>query len=70
MKNLYFLNPCTFFIFLLVMSYGQEDKKVIAKIEHSTVENQMKLKATVTNNTAIYKELNYLLVSIKKGGEG
>lgn len=70
MKNLYLLNLCIFFIFLSVKSYGQEEKKIIAKIEHSMVENQMKLKATVVNNTAIYKELNYLLVSIKKGGDG
>lgn len=70
MKNLYFLNLCTLFIFLSVYMYGQEDKKIRAKIEQSTVEGQMKLKAVVTNNTAIYKELNYLLVSIKKSADG
>jgi hypothetical protein len=50
--------------------YGQEDKKVTAKIESSFVENQINLKAVVTNSTTIYKELNYLLISIKKGNGG
>lgn len=70
MKNSYSLILCTFFIFLSVFVYGQEDRKVIARIESSTVENQIQLKAVVTNNTTIYKELNYLLVSIKKGNGG
>jgi len=61
---------CTFFIFLSVFVYGQEDKKVTAKIESSFVENQINLKAVVTNSTTIYKELNYLLISIKKGNGG
>ncbi|AZB11720.1 hypothetical protein EG344_06375 [Chryseobacterium sp. G0162] len=52
------------------MGYGQEDKKVTARIESSTLENQIKIKAIVVNNTAVYKELNYLLISIKKGNGG
>jgi len=60
----------TFFIFLSVMIYGQDDKKVIARLENSLLENQIKLKAVVMNNTAVYKELNYLLVSIKKNSDG
>ncbi|WP_449399298.1 hypothetical protein [Chryseobacterium wanjuense] len=52
------------------MAHAQEDKRVTAKIESSFVENQIKLKAVVSNNTTIYKELNYLLVSIKKGSGG
>jgi hypothetical protein len=70
MKNFPFLTLCTLFIFLSAAVYGQEDKKVTAKIESTTLENQIKLKAVVTNNTAIYKELNYLLISIKKGSGG
>ncbi|MEN4760036.1 CsgE family curli-type amyloid fiber assembly protein [Chryseobacterium sp. C39-AII1] len=70
MKNLYSLKLCLLFIFLSVFLYGQEDKKVTAKIENEIVENQIKLKAVVTNNTPIYKELNYLLVSIKKTSSG
>ncbi|WP_415326021.1 curli-like amyloid fiber formation chaperone CsgH [Chryseobacterium sp. MMS23-Vi53] len=70
MDKSYSLILCTFFIFLSVFSYGQEDRKVSAKIESSTVEGQIKLKAVVTNTTSIYKELNYLLVSIKKGSAG
>ncbi|WP_076445329.1 CsgE family curli-type amyloid fiber assembly protein [Chryseobacterium sp. RU37D] len=66
MKNSYPLIWCTFFVFLSILVYGQEDKKVTAKIESSMVENQIKLKAIVTNGTPIYKELNYLLISIKK----
>lgn len=70
MKILYSLSLSTLFIFLSIQVYGQEDKKVNAKIESSHIENQIKLKAVVINNTAVYKELNYLLVSIKKGDGG
>lgn len=70
MKILYSLSLGALFIFLSVLAYGQEDKKVTAKIESSHIENQIKLKAVVINNTAVYKELNYLLVSIKKGDGG
>ncbi len=70
MKLLYSLNLCTLFIFLSATVNGQEDKKVNAKIEKSILENQIRLKAVVTNNTSVYKELNYLLVSIKKGNAG
>lgn len=70
MKSFYSLILCTFFIFLSLQFFGQEDKKVTAKIESSTVENQIRLKAVVSNGTTIYKELNYLLVSIKKGNGG
>ena len=57
-------------MFFSLLAYAQEEKKVVAKIESEFVENQVKLKAIVTNNTNIYKELNYLLVSIKKGDGG
>lgn len=70
MKLLYSLSLCTLFIFLSARVDGQEDKKVNARIENTILENQIRLKAVVTNNTAVYKELNYLLVSIKKGNEG
>lgn len=70
MKLLYSLSLGTFFSFLSVWTYGQEDKKVNARIESSLLENQVRLKAVVVNNTAVYKELNYLLVSIKKGNGG
>ncbi|WP_241486057.1 curli production assembly/transport protein CsgE [Chryseobacterium angstadtii] len=70
MKFLYSLNLCTLFIFLSALVDGQEDKKVNARIESSTLENQIRLKAVVTNNTAVYKELNYMLISIKKGNSG
>lgn len=70
MKILYSMSLNTFFIFLSVMIYGQDDKKVIARLENSLLENQIKLKAVVMNNTAVYKELNYLLVSIKKNSDG
>ncbi|MFC3161030.1 Curli assembly protein CsgE [Chryseobacterium arachidis] len=70
MKKLSALTLCTFFIFLAITTYGQEDKKVTAKIESSMLEDQIRIKATVTNGTAIYQELNYLLISIKKGDGG
>lgn len=70
MKSLFILSFNTFFFFLSVLGYGQEDKKVTARIERSILENQIKIKAVVVNNTAVYKELNYLLISIKKGNGG
>lgn len=70
MKLLYSLSMCTLFIFLSALVDGQEDKKVNARIESSILENQIKLKALITNNTQVYKELNYLLISIKKGNSG
>jgi len=70
MKFSYSLRLCTLFIFLSVIINGQEDRKVNAKIESSILENQIRLKAVVTNNMAVYKELNYLLISIKKGSAG
>ncbi|WP_426480619.1 CsgE family curli-type amyloid fiber assembly protein [Chryseobacterium sp. R2ACT005] len=70
MKLLYSLSLSTFFSFLSVWTYGQEDKKINARIESSLLENQIILKAIVMNNTIVYKELNYLLVSIKKGNGG
>lgn len=69
MKNFYSLILCSF-IFLSVLISGQEDKKINAKIESKIMEGQINMKAVVTNNTTIYKELNYLLVSIKKGNGG
>lgn len=62
---------CTaLFIFLSVFTYGQDDKKIVAKIEKDVVEKQLKIKALVTNNASTYQELNYLLISIKKGATG
>jgi hypothetical protein len=58
------------FVFLSVFIYGQEDKKIVAKIEKDAIEKQLKIKALVTNNTSTYQELNYLLISIKKGASG
>ncbi|WP_288448450.1 CsgE family curli-type amyloid fiber assembly protein [uncultured Chryseobacterium sp.] len=70
MKLLYSLSLSIFFTFLSVRGYGQEDKKINARIENSFLENQVILKAIVMNNTTVYKELSYLLVSIKKGNGG
>ncbi|OVE54214.1 MULTISPECIES: CsgE family curli-type amyloid fiber assembly protein [Chryseobacterium] len=70
MKNRFPLILCTFLILLSHTTFGQEDKKVTAKIESRIVEDQIQLKAVVANNTPIYAELNYLLISIKKGNGG
>lgn len=70
MKNRFSLTLCTFFIFLSQTIFAQEDKKVTARIESRIVEGEIQLKAVVANNTSIYEELNYLLVSIKKGKRG
>jgi hypothetical protein len=69
MKNRFPLILCTFLILLSHTTFGQEDKKVTAKIESRIVEDQIQLKAVVANNTPIYAELNYLLISIKKETE-
>ncbi len=68
MRNFVFYN--VFFIFLSVCAYGQEDKKIVAKIGKEVIEKQLKIKALVNNNTSTYQELNYLLISIKKGAGG
>lgn len=43
---------------------------VTSKIESELIEGQLTLKATATNNSQSHAELNYLFVSIKKGGSG
>ncbi|KQK24544.1 hypothetical protein AR438_15245 [Chryseobacterium aquaticum] len=70
MKNFKFILYQLFFIFLSVFIYAQDDKKIVAKIENEVIEKQLKIKALITNNTSTYQELNYLLISIKKGAEG
>ncbi|KUJ54973.1 CsgE family curli-type amyloid fiber assembly protein [Chryseobacterium aquaticum] len=70
MKNFKFIWCHLFFVFLSVFTYAQEDKKIVAKIENEVIEKQLKIKALITNNTSTYQELNYLLISIKKGAEG
>lgn len=70
MKSFYSLLVFLFLMLLPSSTFGQEDKRIIAKIENETIEKQLKIKAIVTNNTPTYVELNYLLVSIKKGENG
>lgn len=70
MKSFYSLLVFLFLMLLPSSIFGQEDKRIIAKIENETIEKQLKIKAIVTNNTSTYAELNYLLVSIKKGENG
>lgn len=70
MKNLYSYISATLFILLSASLYSQEDKKIVAKIENEVIEKQLNIKALITNNTATYQELNYLLISIKKGASG
>lgn len=57
-------------IFLSLGCYAQEERKVSARLERETIEQQFIIKAFATNTTPVYKELNYLLVSIKKGNGG
>lgn len=70
MKSFYSLLVFLFLMLLPSSTFGQEDKRIIAKIENETIEKQLKIKAIVTNNTPTYVELNYLLISIKKGENG
>lgn len=70
MKNFIFVWCQLFFMVLSVFTYGQDDKKIVAKIEKEVIEKQLKIKALITNNTSTYQELNYLLISIKKGAGG
>lgn len=52
-------------------SFAQEEKTdITSKIESHFVEGQLILKATATNHSDSYSELNYLFLSIKKGGSG
>lgn len=70
MENLNSYISAALFILLSASLYGQEDKKIVAKIENEVIEKQLNIKALITNNTATYQELNYLLISIKKGASG
>lgn len=70
MRNLYILIIGAIICFPVLKIKGQEEKKVIAKIESKDIEGQLKLSAVVSNNSAIFRKLNYLLVSIKKGKSG
>lgn len=70
MKNLYALLFLTMIFLPTSKIKGQDEKKVVAKIETKDIEGQLKLSAMATNNSSIFQELNYLLVSIKKGSNG
>lgn len=70
MKQLYILLISMLVGFPVLKVKGQDEKKIVAKIESKDIEGQLKLSAMATNNTATYQELNYLLVSIKKGNGG
>ncbi|WP_332030298.1 curli-like amyloid fiber formation chaperone CsgH [Kaistella sp.] len=63
------------FFFLLVCSIQQikaqqEKSEISSKIESNFIEGQLTLKATASNQTTAYRELNYLFVSIKKSKSG
>lgn len=70
MKDFLSYTLCTFLIFLPAVISGQEDRKVTARIEYTATEGMILLKATAVNNTPVYRELNYLLISIRKGDQG
>lgn len=70
MKNYLLVTYNVLFLFLSTIAIAQKTNTIEAKIERTFVENEVKLKALVTNNTTNYQELNYLLVSIKKGSTG
>jgi len=58
-------------IFTIQNINAQEDtSNITSKIESNFTEGQLMLKATATNHSDSYAELNYLFVSIKKGGSG
>ena len=69
MKTLLYISFILFFAVQLT-SAQQEKKTITSKIESSFVEGQLTLKATATNPSDTYSELNYLFVSIKKGNSG
>lgn len=62
-------------ILLLTLFYSNSaaqihEDSITSKIEKSFAEGTLLLKATASNKTAQYRELDYLFVSIKKGGSG
>lgn len=66
-------SPILFLLLLMipVKTIAQEETgHITSKIENTFVEGILKLTATATNQTQEYQELNYLFVSIKKGGSG
>lgn len=48
----------------------QENQNITSKIENTFSEGLLVLKATATSHSDSYSELNYLFISIKKGGSG
>ena len=69
MKTLLYISYILFFA--VQLTFAQQEKKTItSKIESSFVEGQLTLKATTTNPSDTYSELNYLFVSIKKAIPG
>lgn len=70
MKTIFILLISAVLCFPVLNVKAQDEKKIVAKIESKDTEGQLKLSATVTNNSRTYQELNYLLVSIKKGNGG
>lgn len=70
MKNLYKIFALTLILFAMNMNAQDEKNAVSAKIESNFVEGMMSLKGTASNKSNSYKELNYLFVSIKRGGTG
>lgn len=70
MKTLYQI-----FVFLLTLLFCNSSAQsladsITAKIEKTVIEGNLLLKATATNNTKQYSELDYLFISIKRGGSG
>lgn len=51
------------------LCFGQNDQ-ISAKIETENLEGMLKIRAVATNNSPFYRELDYLMVSIKKGASG
>lgn len=59
-----------FLLFVIQFYFGQKDNPISSKIESNFVEGLLNLKATATNNSDSYTELNYLFISIKRGNSG
>lgn len=54
------------FLILGINGKAQEVKGVTAKIEIDNIEGTMNLKATVKNESEIYRSLNYIFLAVKK----
>lgn len=70
MKTLRILSTLIILSISQIFAAQEDAQNISSKIESAFTEGMLSLKATATNNMSTHQELNYLFISIKKGGSG